>query len=97
MLAVSACGRAATDSSAPEASALASGPATGTITMWAQGAEGVAPPELVKEFESANPGVNATDYGLLLAGSVLVITPIVTLFVSLQRFFIQSVASTGVK
>jgi ABC-type glycerol-3-phosphate transport system permease component len=56
--------------------------------MWAQGAEGVAPPELVKEFESANPGVNATDYGLLLAGSVLVITPIVTLFVSLQRFFI---------
>ncbi len=88
VLAVSACGRAATDSSAPEASALASGPATGTITMWAQGAEGVAPPELVKEFESANPGVNATDYGLLLAGSVLVITPIVTLFVSLQRFFI---------
>jgi multiple sugar transport system permease protein len=34
---------------------------------------------------------------LLLAGSVLVITPIVALFVSLQRFFIQSVASTGVK
>jgi multiple sugar transport system permease protein len=42
-------------------------------------------------------GQDATDYGLLLAGSVLVITPIVLLFVSLQRFFIQSVASAGVK
>ncbi len=42
-------------------------------------------------------GQSATNYGLLLAGSVLVITPIVVLFISLQRFFIQSVASTGIK
>jgi multiple sugar transport system permease protein len=42
-------------------------------------------------------GQDATDYGLLLAGSVLVITPIVLLFVSLQRFFIQSVAAAGIK
>jgi multiple sugar transport system permease protein len=42
-------------------------------------------------------GQNATNYGLLLAGSVLVITPVVALFISLQRFFIQSVASTGIK
>lgn len=42
-------------------------------------------------------GQNATDYGLLLAGSVLVIAPIVLLFVMLQRFFIQSVATAGVK
>jgi multiple sugar transport system permease protein len=42
-------------------------------------------------------GQDATDYGLLLAGSVLVITPIVLLFVCLQRFFIQSVASAGIK
>jgi multiple sugar transport system permease protein len=42
-------------------------------------------------------GQNATDYGLLLAGSVLVIAPIVLLFICLQRFFIQSVASTGIK
>jgi len=42
-------------------------------------------------------GQNATDYGLLLAGSVLVIAPIVALFVFLQRFFIQGVASTGIK
>ena len=42
-------------------------------------------------------GQDATDYGLLLAGSVLVITPIVLLFVGLQRFFVQSVASAGIK
>ena len=42
-------------------------------------------------------GQEATDYGLLLAGSVLVIGPIVLVFICLQRFFIQSVASTGIK
>ena len=42
-------------------------------------------------------GQNATDYGLLLAGSVLVIAPIVLLFVALQRYFIQGVAATGIK
>lgn len=42
-------------------------------------------------------GQNATDYGLLLAGSVLVITPIILLFVALQRYFIQGVAATGIK
>jgi multiple sugar transport system permease protein len=42
-------------------------------------------------------GQNATDYGLLLAGSVLVIAPMVALFMALQRFFVQGVASTGIK
>ncbi|HEY9356951.1 MAG TPA: carbohydrate ABC transporter permease [Arthrobacter sp.] len=42
-------------------------------------------------------GQNATDYGLLLAGSVLVIAPILLLFVALQRYFIQGVAATGIK
>ena len=42
-------------------------------------------------------GENATNYGLLQAGSVLVIAPIVLLFVLLQRFFIQSVATAGIK
>lgn len=42
-------------------------------------------------------GQDATDYGLLLAGSVLVVGPIVLLFVCLQRFFVQSVAATGIK
>jgi len=42
-------------------------------------------------------GQDATDYGLLLAGSVLVVGPIVLLLVCLQRFFTQSIADTGVK
>ncbi len=42
-------------------------------------------------------GQNATDYGLLLAGAVLVIAPIVVLFVALQRYFVQGVAATGIK
>lgn len=42
-------------------------------------------------------GQNATNYGLLLAGSVLVIVPILLLFVALQRYFIQGVATTGLK
>jgi multiple sugar transport system permease protein len=42
-------------------------------------------------------GQSATDYGLLLAGSVLVVAPMVLLFVCLQRFFIQSVAAAGIK
>lgn len=42
-------------------------------------------------------GQNATNYGVLLAGSVLVITPVLALFVALQRYFIQGIALTGVK
>ncbi|GAB3284805.1 carbohydrate ABC transporter permease [Kineosporia babensis] len=42
-------------------------------------------------------GQNATNYGLLLAGSVLVIVPILLLFLALQRYFIQGVATTGLK
>lgn len=57
-LLLTACGRD-TASSPSEASAasIPSGPATGTITLWAQGSEGEALPELLKEFESENPGV----------------------------------------
>ncbi|MEU9115866.1 carbohydrate ABC transporter permease [Streptomyces sp. NPDC048483] len=42
-------------------------------------------------------GENATNYSLLLAGSVLVIAPMVALFMALQRFFVQGVATTGIK
>ena len=42
-------------------------------------------------------GQNATNYALLLAGSVLVIGPIVLVFICLQRFFTQSVATAGIK
>lgn len=42
-------------------------------------------------------GQNATNYSVLLAGAVLVVTPILILFVFLQRYFIQGVAMTGIK
>ncbi len=56
-LTVSACGREDAGSGAAETGkAVASGAATGTITVWAMGAEGEKLPELTKEFEAANPG-----------------------------------------
>lgn len=42
-------------------------------------------------------GQEATNYGLLLAGAVVIVTPIVILFLFLQRYFTQSVVSAGVK
>ncbi|MGW8482575.1 carbohydrate ABC transporter permease [Microbacterium sp. NPDC055903] len=42
-------------------------------------------------------GQNATNYGVLLAGSVLVITPVLLLFIALQRYFVQGIAVTGIK
>ena len=42
-------------------------------------------------------GPQAAQYGLLLAGSVMVITPIVLVFVLLQRWFVQGLAATGIK
>lgn len=42
-------------------------------------------------------GQNSTNYGVLLAGSVLIITPVLLLFVALQRYFIQGIAATGIK
>ena len=42
-------------------------------------------------------GQNATNYSVLLAGAVLIITPILLLFIFLQRYFIQGVAMTGIK
>ena len=62
-LALSACGRS-DDSGAATAQAtdVSSGKATGTITVWAMGAEGEKLPELAKDFEAENPGakVNVT-------------------------------------
>ena len=57
-LTLSACGREAADSSSAETGkAVSTGAATGTITVWAMGAEGENLPKLTKEFEAANPGV----------------------------------------
>ena len=42
-------------------------------------------------------GQNSTNYGLLLAGAVLVVLPMIVLFLALQRYFVASVISSGVK
>ena len=59
VLLLTACGRDTGGNSGPAESAtpIASGAATGTVTIWAQGAEGAALPALAKDFEAANPGV----------------------------------------
>jgi len=63
-LTLAACGRDApsTGGATAAGAAVASGKATGTITIWAMGAEGEKLPTLAKEFEAANPGakVNIT-------------------------------------
>ena len=62
-LTLTACGRdsgAAADTAT--AKDISAGKATGTITVWAMGAEGEKLPALAKDFEAANPGakVNVT-------------------------------------
>jgi multiple sugar transport system permease protein len=42
-------------------------------------------------------GQNAVDYGLLMAGSVVLIAPVLLLFLLLQRFVQQGIATTGLK
>ncbi len=42
-------------------------------------------------------GQNATQYGLLLAGSVVVVIPVLVLFLILQRHIMQGIAMTGIK
>ncbi len=42
-------------------------------------------------------GQNATEYGLLLAGAVVVVIPVVVIFLALQRHIMQGIAMTGIK
>jgi len=42
-------------------------------------------------------GQNATKYGLLLAGSVVVVLPVLLVFLLLQRQIMQGIAMTGIK
>jgi len=42
-------------------------------------------------------GQNATKYGLLLAGSVVVVLPVLLVFLALQRRIMQGIAMTGIK
>jgi multiple sugar transport system permease protein len=42
-------------------------------------------------------GQNATRYGLLLAGAVVVVIPVIAIFLVLQRHIMQGIAMTGIK
>jgi multiple sugar transport system permease protein len=42
-------------------------------------------------------GLYKTDWGLLMAGSLMVMVPIVIMYVAFQRFFIEGVSYTGLK
>jgi multiple sugar transport system permease protein len=42
-------------------------------------------------------GAHQTDYGALLAGSLVVMAPVLIVFLVLQRYFIQGVATEGLK
>ena len=42
-------------------------------------------------------GQNRTDYGLLMAGAVVVVIPVLLVFIVLQRHFVQGIAATGIK
>lgn len=42
-------------------------------------------------------GQNRTDFGLLLAGAVVVVLPVLVVFLVLQRQFLRGIATTGLK
>lgn len=42
-------------------------------------------------------GQNAAQYGLMMAGAVVVVVPVLLVFVVLQRYFVQGIALTGIK
>ena len=42
-------------------------------------------------------GQHAADYGLLMAGALLLVVPVLIVFVALQRYFTQGMALTGTK
>jgi multiple sugar transport system permease protein len=46
---------------------------------------------------AVSQGAFETDYGALMAGSLLVMAPVLVVFLFLQRYFIQGVATAGLK
>jgi multiple sugar transport system permease protein len=45
----------------------------------------------------ASQAAKSTDYGLLLAGAIVVLLPVLVLFLFLQKYFVQGIAGTGIK
>lgn len=74
----------------------------GVISRW----NALLWPLIVTRSESMRPvqlamiwfqGEYATDYGVLMAASVMVTVPIIGLFLLLQRQFVEGIATTGLK
>lgn len=42
-------------------------------------------------------GQNAAQYGLMMAGAVVVVVPVLIIFIALQKYFVQGIALTGIK
>lgn len=42
-------------------------------------------------------GQYATEYGLIMAGSIITLIPVLIVFLSLQKYFVEGVAATGIK
>jgi multiple sugar transport system permease protein len=42
-------------------------------------------------------GAYSSEYGLMLAGAVIVAVPVLVIYIALQRYIVQSVAATGLK
>lgn len=42
-------------------------------------------------------GQYAADYGLIMAGSIITLIPVLVVFLALQKYFVEGVASTGIK
>lgn len=42
-------------------------------------------------------GQNQTEYGLLMAGATVVVVPVLVVFLFFQKYFIQGIATTGIK
>lgn len=42
-------------------------------------------------------GQYTAEYGLIMAGSIITLIPVIIVFLSLQKYFVEGVASTGIK
>ena len=42
-------------------------------------------------------GQYTAEYGLIMAGSVVVLIPVLIVFLILQKYFVEGIASTGIK
>ncbi len=42
-------------------------------------------------------GQYTAEYGLIMAGAVVVLIPVLIVFLILQKYFVEGIASTGIK